>query len=122
MKKNTIMLNIRLIPCAAHILTYLSEEEKDLMVDLFLDAMDYGSCRTFFSHPGFSISNIGKRTARTSILQRQNVKSKIYIRLSLFQRIRKYISKGYSVSWIIQEAIYYYTRKNLQKPLSSKAA
>lgn len=122
MKKNTIMLNIRLIPCAAYQLSKLSHEDCDLMVDLFLDAMEYGSYRSFYVPPGFTIAASGKKTARTAAVRGQKVKSKIFIGLSIFRRMRKFVAKGYSVSWIIQESLYYNIRSDYESSHFNKAA
>ncbi len=108
--ENKIMLHVRLVACANHKLGTMDETDINLAVDIFLDALESGKLSSFLTTPGYTIMAGGKKIAKIPFVSGQNYKNTVRIQLAIFQRMRKFISRGFQVSWIIQESIYYHTK------------
>lgn len=118
-KQHIISIYARLSPAGKVYAGQLAQIKKiDFAIEIFVDAVRNSRFRRFMHQPEFYTNGYGKRTTKTVIPEAQRVKTIVYISLKTMRSIRRLTILGHSVSWIVEESLFYYMEhfdKNIKK-------
>jgi|GEM_PF-6381439 len=109
MDKEKILIPVRLsVVGQTKLKKIMAEDSMDLALTLFSDAVFGNRYRSFLYAPPFHISPHGIRYTTPVLPPGQTRKTHLVIRRDTLRSLRRLTRIGFSVSWIAEEALYFY--------------
>ena len=107
METREIQLKIRLSPFGLRALKKIDFEKTNFILDLFVHKIKNERYREFCDQPKFHTNIYGKRVVKILPIEPNACKIIVGVTLATHKTIRYLQSLGHSLSWIVEEALFF---------------
>lgn len=109
---NTVYTRVKLSPFAAHVLKSQSQEELELALERFADITRNSRYRDHLYPPRFRTLPNGQRVAALKANRDQTAETVVGFSLNTLRSIGAMRRRNLSLSWIIEEALFYFQNES----------